>query len=297
MSDLYRVGKAKEDEPSIRQPKHAGVVPKVHFRWLLSGPSKSGKSNLARWALDKYYADDHNPRKSWFDEIWLLSPTANIDYLWADLAGLEPDHRIDRPSAALLVHILSKQVKAMTGGSMSQLKKFSPAELLRLKKKAPNVLIIFDDAIAESALMTSSAFMKIFIQGRHYNISSMTMTQSYVRVPRSVRLQATHLSFFPSRVSEIERVYNEYGPVAMNRKEFIEMVKFATTPAHDDPYPFLFVDAFAPESTRFRRNFGQVLEINGDGHIDEAAEQEEKEEHIGEAPPVMNSKRKRNPSL
>lgn len=66
-------------EPELKQPRYAGVIPKVNFRWILSGPSKSGKSNLARWSLDKYYTDGRG--KSWFDEIYLLSPTGKHSFL------------------------------------------------------------------------------------------------------------------------------------------------------------------------------------------------------------------------
>ena len=103
--DRFNVGQARQDEPELEQPNDAGVVPKIHFRWILSGPSKSGKTNLARWSIDKYYSK--SPTKSWFDRIYLLSPTANIDWNWADLPGLKPKDRISKPTAGHLKKILS----------------------------------------------------------------------------------------------------------------------------------------------------------------------------------------------
>ena len=94
----------------------------------------------------------------------------------------------------------------------------------------------------------------------------MVMTQSYMRVPRSVRLQATHLSMFPSRSTEIDRVFTEFGPKSMNKREFTEMVQYATRPEEGDEFPFLHVDAFAAERTRFRRNLTNTLEIKEDGN-------------------------------
>ena len=69
------------DEPELKQPEWAekGVVPKVHFRWILSGPSRSGKTNLARYTYDKFYTTGGG-NKSWFDVVYLLSPTAKIDF-------------------------------------------------------------------------------------------------------------------------------------------------------------------------------------------------------------------------
>jgi hypothetical protein len=77
--DRFVVGKAHEDEPELKQPEHAGIVPMVHFRWILSGPSRSGKTNLARYTYDKFYTTGGG-NKSWFDEVYLLSPTAKIDF-------------------------------------------------------------------------------------------------------------------------------------------------------------------------------------------------------------------------
>jgi hypothetical protein len=260
----YRVGKAKDDEPEIKQPQsaEAGVVPKLHFRWILSGPSRSGKSNLAVYSLKNYYKHPTNPKKSFWNQVFLLSPTAHLDYIWQDLPGLEFKNRISKPTPAILRKILQDQIKKITGStSENGLRNMSSKELARKKQSSDNVLIIFDDAISESSLMNSPEFLKIFIQGRHYGCSSMIMTQSFMRIPRSVRLQATHLSMFPSRSTEIDRIYTEFGPTSMNKKEFAEMIEFATTPQEGDEYPFIHIDAFAPEKTRYRRSFTTVLEL------------------------------------
>jgi len=260
-NNIFHVGKAREDEPELKQPQHAGIIPKVNFRWILSGPSKSGKTNLARWSLDKYYTNGRG--KSWFDEIYLLSPTANIDYCWADLKGLKPKNRITNPTSELLLRILNDQKKDIQGTTSDQAaQRMSSAQLSKRKQKAKKVLIIFDDAIAEGKMITSKEFLKVFVAGRHYGISSMVMTQSYVKIPRSVRLQATHVSMFPSRASEIQRLYSEHGPKELSKNDFTELVQFATQPNEEDPFPFLFVDCFAPAKTRFRRGFVNVLEIN-----------------------------------
>ena len=258
----FVIRKAKDDEPEVKQPPGSGVVPETHFRWICSGPSKSGKSNLCKYSLDHFYAGT-NGKGSWFDEIYLLSPTAHIDFLWSNLKGLDAKNRISKPTPKHLEHILEKQIKSIAGStSETALKNVSSSTLARRKENAKNILIIFDDAIAESQLIRSSIFLKLFIQGRHYGISSMVLTQSLMLVPRSVRLQATHLSLFPSRSSEVDRVYNEFGPRAMNRKEFAEMVEFATNPVPGDMYPFLHISAFHPEKTRYRRNFTHTLSIN-----------------------------------
>lgn len=256
-STKYAVGKARDIEPTIEQPPDAGVVPSLFYRWILSGPSKSGKTNLARWSLDKYYMK--SPNKSWFDRVILMSPTAQIDWNWANLPGLSPKDRITDPSPSHLTKLLRDQIKSITGGM--NVKNPNLRTLADRKRRAKKVLIIFDDAVAESKLIRSPAFLKLFIQGRHYNISSMVMTQSYMLVPRSVRLQATHIAMFPSRSSEIDRLYTEHGPRQLSKTDFTEMVQYATQPDEVDKFPFLYVDCFAPITDRFRRNFTHTLRL------------------------------------
>lgn len=268
-----QVTKARPDEPEVDQPASAGLVPKVHFRWMITGPSGSGKTNVARWALDKHYVNPRSSKKrdsSWFDRIYLLSPTAKMDWTWAGLPGLNDKDRIVNPVPGHLIDILNDQRRAIQGGkSASATDEAGLRKMAEKRKTANKVLIIFDDAIAESSLINSPEFLKIFIQGRHYNISSMVMSQSYMKIPRSVRLQATHISMFPSRSTEIDRVCTEHGPKELTKREFHEMATYATTPQGDNDYPFLYIDSFAPIAVRYRRNFDEVLEIGGKGEIKE----------------------------
>ena len=272
--DRFRVGKAHEDEPELQQPEHAGIVPMVHFRWILSGPSRSGKTNLARYSYDNFYTT-HGGSKSWFDTVYLLSPTALIDWQWSGLTGLKDRNRITNPTPQLLTKILNDQRRALTQGDASN-SKANMRKIGQRRNRCKKVLIIFDDAIAESKLINSDAFLKIYIQGRHYNISSMLMSQSFMKIPRSARIQATHICLFPSKQTEIDRLYKEIAPKELSKKDFYEMVHYAITPTEQEPFPFLYVDVFAPPNERFRRNYTEKLEIDmsGDNSIGQGEEEE-----------------------
>ena len=288
----YIVGKASADEGEVEQAVDGGgILPSCPYRWILSGPSKSGKTNLARWVLDKWYKRANG--NCYWDRIILLSPTANIDYTWAKLPCLAPKDRITVPTARHLEAILKEQIKSIVGGSGSEsaLKNISPATLLRKKRSAKKLLLIFDDAIAESSLINSPIFLKLFIQGRHYGCSILLMCQSIMKVPRSVRLQATHISLFPSKKTEIDRIYSEFGGRLMSRSEFHELAEFATMATPDDPYPFLHIDAGSPERTRFRKNFTNTLQINDSGGAGGAVEQKESMQDPGQsAPPARRGR-------
>ena len=87
------------------------------------------------------------------------------------------------------------------------------------------------------------------------------------------------MALFPSKQTEIDRVYKEHGkssllfflrvldlvcvgPKEISKKDFFEMVSYAITPSDDSPFPFLYIDVFAKPDDRFRRNYTERLEIS-----------------------------------
>ena len=64
-----------------------------------------------------------------------------------------------------------------------------------------NALIVFNDMIADilSNKKLSLIVTEIFIRGRKLNISSVFIAQSYIQVPKDVRLNCTH--FFIMKIT------------------------------------------------------------------------------------------------
>lgn len=247
-----KVDKAIKDDPVIEQPLAAklGIVPEVAFRWMFSGPSNSGKTNLARWCLDKYYQGKNGG--SFFDRIYLFSPTAKLDPVWKDLEGLRPGDRITE-----LKNGGAERLRAIFDKGVRRCKAMG-------KENAPHELVILDDVIAQTQFLNAEDFLNLFAAGRHGNISIFVMTQSYIKIPRSVRMNITALAMFPSRDTEIIRLHQEHGPIKMNKKQFIRMVKHAINKTDEEKYPFLFLDTMRPEDLRFRRCLSEHLVPTGD---------------------------------
>lgn len=241
-SHPLHIGKARSDEETEQQCKAAelGIVPKISFRLLMSGPSSSGKTNAARWLIDKYY-------KKCFDRIILMSPTADIDPVWKDLRGLKKKDRISKMSM--------RPIKRLMKTQEADVKKNG-------KRKCKKTLIIFDDAVGDNKIINSPEFLQAFIRGRHFCCSCIVMTQSYTKIPRAVRLQATALFVFPSFKSEIERLYDEHGPVQLSKSEFFEMVQSAIQRTPDEQFPFFFIDTTQPVADRYRRCLHSCIPID-----------------------------------
>ncbi len=244
-----QVGKARKDEPKIQQPMGAelGIVPELNFRLLLTGPSNSGKTNFARWIIDRYYSGA-------FQRKVLMSPTAGIDPAWKDLKGLKKTDRIEKLKIKPLKRLLKEQeakVKAMG------------------KVKANKVLLILDDTIGNTTFIGSPEFLQVFIRGRHFNISSIVMTQSYVKLPRSVRLQATQVAMFPSFRSEIERLYEDHGPYQLTKKQWFSMVMESCQKSDEEEWPFFYLDTLKPVQERYRKCLYQIMPVNPSATADD----------------------------
>ena len=124
--------------------------------------------------------------------------------------------------------------------------------------KENKILIVFDDMIADmiNNKKLNSIVTELFIRGRKLNISLVFTTQSYLKVPKDVKLNTTH--FFIMKVPN----KRELQQVAINHssdidfKDFIRIYKKCT----DKPYSFLVNDTMLSSDNplRFRKNLYNI---------------------------------------
>ena len=130
--------------------------------------------------------------------------------------------------------------------------------------KENKILIVFDDMIADMIRnkKLDSIVTELFIRGRKLNISLVCMTQSYIKVPKDVRLNTTH--FFIAKISD-ER---ERKRIAINHssdistKDFTNIYRECTA----EPYSFLVNDTMLASNNplRFRKNLFNIYNKNHD---------------------------------
>ena len=110
--------------------------------------------------------------------------------------------------------------------------------------KKPNILIVFDDMIADmiNKKKKNSIVTELFIRGRKLNTSIVFITQSYFKVPKDVRLNS--MDFFIMKIP----TKREFQKIAQNHssytdfKDFIKVYKKCTA----EPYSFLVSDTTLP---------------------------------------------------
>ena len=125
--------------------------------------------------------------------------------------------------------------------------------------KVPRLLIIFEDIQSSKKFQTSPQFRKIYFMGRHFNISSMILCQSYNQTPRAVRMQYTNVFAFKATKSEEKVLCEEFCPAGMNAKEFAKMFQHATR----EPYNFMHINTQVEKrEERYRKNLDIILSLS-----------------------------------
>ena len=108
----------------------------------------------------------------------------------------------------------------------------------------------------------NSIVIELFIRGRKLNISLVSITQSYVKVPKDVRLNTTHI--FIAKIPdkrELQQITTNHT-LDINIKDFAKIYRKCTS----EPYSFLVNDTTlaANNSLRFRKTIFGIYNKNHD---------------------------------
>ena len=116
------------------------------------------------------------------------------------------------------------------------------------------VLIVFDNMIAdmESNKNLSPIVTELFLRGRKLNVLLVFVSQSYFKVPKAVRLNATHDFIYETpNKRELEQIVSNHSS-DIDFKDFMKLYKDYTK----EPYSFLVNDAILSSDNplRIRKN-------------------------------------------
>lgn len=185
--------------------------------WTIVGKRGSGKSTLLLSSLKH-----KELLKNYFDNIYLLSPTASRD-----------------PKFEPLCDELSKEHKYFTKCNeenitkiMEELKAFNDGWNYKKKKRDPRSLIIFDDCIHDTAKSTQKSVLhELITTNRHLKTSIFITSQQFKKLNTLIRANADVISFFTTN-NELEKksFCEEYGisedllnDVCQHSNDFIHM--------------------------------------------------------------------------
>jgi len=215
--------KLRVKDQNYRQPK-SKLSPQWPFRIALIGRSGSGKTNLMFNLL----------RQTVYDDLTVIARTLdNTQYQSLMQVVDEAEQKIGHPVA-----IFSEKLE-----DLPPVKDYSPSL---------QHLVLFDDLISlpESQLQPIIPF---FTQGRHQNISCILCSQSYHKIPKTIRLQCNYVVVFGGLNEDDTRdVWGDFVS-HLTWREFQEVYKSAT----QEKYSFLVIDENNP-TMHLRKGWNQV---------------------------------------
>lgn len=235
----------------VKDPEYISEVPE-HLRnqdlpgfpstTLFVGRPGSGKTNaLMNLLMGKNF---------WFgfyDKIYLCGPTVENDKLYQN------------------INVSKEQIVTKQEDFLPKLEEWVEQQTQNVKRdpaNAPKCLFIFEDITSfYHTLQAKPVFTRCFNQIRHLKSSAVAMVHKLKAFNRTCRMCAQHILAWPVNQSEVVQLYEDYGPVNMDKKQFAKMFDYATEPTEDCKKPFLYINMMVPEKQRFRRNFTEILHV------------------------------------
>lgn len=241
-TDKYAIQPLETDKQNIpqKQASKKGICARYPFSLVISGSSGSGKSQLLLNILTR-----PDLLGNYFHLILIFSPTAgDLDDTYKALK-LPKENYIKDFNTDTLQTILDNRKKLILEKGIEWVAKNN------------RVCLIFDDMIAEKTFLNSPETLKMFTLLRHYLCSVVICSQSFKKVPRSIRINANWLCIFPALQSEVQIMLDEICPSGVTKKEFLKIIEYCT----EGRYDFMNINKHAEPKERIRKNLSEIIDI------------------------------------
>lgn len=237
--DIVPIETDKNNIPQKASSKK-NIMPKFPFSCVISGRSGSGKTQLL---LNMLTRDDL--LGNYFHKILIFSPTAGeLDDTYNSLK-IPKENFIKKFDSSILENILKNRKEQITKEGIDKV------------AKKDRVLLIFDDMIAERKFLDSKENLMMFTLLRHYLCSVCILSQSFKKIPRSIRINSNFTCIFPSLESEIAIMLEEICPAGVSKKDFREIINYCTKGRFD----FMTINNFAKPDERIRKNLSEIIDL------------------------------------
>ena len=212
------------DNINCEKSKHGKLLPNT-VRCIVSGPSNCGKTNVVINLLT-------HENGLHYDNVYVYSKSLN-----------QPKYQI-----------LERVIKDVP--DVSFFKFNSDDNIMEPHNAKPYSVFIFDDVTCENQNM----IMKYFCMGRHNNIDSIYIGQTYSKIPKQlIRDNVNFLILFKQDDTNLKHIYNDHVGTDMSYEKF----KRVCANAWKDKYGFLVIDKEQSlNNGRYRVGFDRFIIIH-----------------------------------
>lgn len=213
------------EENRSQYQKHGELLPAT-IRCIICGRSNSGKTNILLNLLE-------NPNGLRFENVYIFCKSLH----------------------QTKYQYLEEVLKSISGMGFYTFK--CADELIPPEMAKPNSIFIFDDVMNDK----QDCIRSYFCMGRHYNIDSFYLAQTYTRVPKHlIRDNANMFILFKQDDTNLRHIYNDCAiSCDMTLDEFRRLCGQCWD---HDKYNFLVIDLDSEKHNgRYRRGFDEFVLI------------------------------------
>jgi len=195
LSDLFK----SHDKDAV-DPKAPILKGTKAAQMMIVGAKRSGKSSLILSLLSspKLY-------KGYFGNIFMISPSVSDSKMRPLIQELQKEDKFYTELTEANIQKILDTIKAEQDAIKMKEKK--------LKKKLPPVynLLILDDVMSDMPRsFKKNKITSLFMNARHYCLSTMIVSQVYKGIPASVRKQTDMIYTFPVVKKEKEAIMEDW---------------------------------------------------------------------------------------
>jgi hypothetical protein len=223
--NFYQLDSVKAFEQPSHNPNYEIHGIKVPFRMIVVGSSGSGKTNVV------------------INLIQQMENTFNNIHIYTRCKS-EPLYEF------LESRIGPEYLKIEEG-----LTEFNKLDPNKAYDKSKQTLIIFDDLCLEK---DQSRITELFIRGRKLNVSLIYISQSYYKVPITIRGQATYIILKKiASTRDLTSILRD-SSLGVDKEVLNRIYKYCIRNMTD----FALIDKEAVQEQIFRHNFDEILDIS-----------------------------------
>jgi len=210
-----------ETTAASNRKKHGSLLPNS-IRGIITGPSNCGKTNVMISLLEQ-------PNGLAFENIYIYSKSLH-----------QPKYEY-----------LSSVMKAISG--LGYYTFSNNSDVIAPEEAKPNSIFIFDDVACEK----QNNVRAYFCMGRHKNIDSFYLCQTYTRIPKHlIRDNANFLVVFKQDDKNLKHIYNDHVNADASFNDF----RNACIHCWRDDHGFLVIDKDSPlHKGRYRKGFDTFI--------------------------------------